>query len=138
MCSTRPSSRTCFSVWQRRIETLTPVLTAEFGKDAHVVAAAIIGGADAIVTENKKDFPAEPTLKLHRIEAQAADEFLVNQWWLAPKVVCDVVVEMAADRKRPVRAPVQMLEIILKTAPEFASLVREGLRVYEAGKHSGR
>ena len=45
---------------------------------------------------------------------------------------------MAADRKKPVRTPVQMLEIILKTAPEFATLVREGLPVYEATKHSGR
>jgi len=120
------------------VETLTPVLTAEFGEDAHVVAAAIIGGADAIVTENMKDFPAEPTLKLHRIEAQRADEFLVNQWWLAPKVVCEVVVEMAADRKKPARTPAQMLEIVLKTAPEFATLVREGLAVYDASKHSGR
>lgn len=46
--------------------------------DRHVVAAALIGHADAIVTFNLKDFPPAVLLPLG-IEAQHPDDFVVNQ-----------------------------------------------------------
>lgn len=46
--------------------------------DRHVVAAALIGHADAIVTLNLKDFP-HSALKPMGLEAQHPDDFLVNQ-----------------------------------------------------------
>lgn len=47
--------------------------------DAHVIAAAISGKADAIVTFNLKDFPAR-TLERFQLEAIHPDDFLLNQW----------------------------------------------------------
>ena len=46
-------------------------------RDRHVLAAAIKGQADVIVTQNLKDFPQEQ-LDLYQIEAQHADRFLLN------------------------------------------------------------
>lgn len=46
--------------------------------DRHVLAAAIVGHADAIVTNNLKDFPLE-RLEPHCIEVQTPDQFIVNQ-----------------------------------------------------------
>lgn len=49
--------------------------------DRHVLAAAIRCGAQVIVTENLKDFPAA-TLDEYDIEALTADDFLVNTYTL--------------------------------------------------------
>ena len=46
--------------------------------DRHVLAAAIVGRADVIVTTNLKDFPAD-ALSPFGIEAQHPDEFLMHQ-----------------------------------------------------------
>lgn len=46
--------------------------------DRHVLAAAIVGHADAIVTFNLKDFPAE-LLAGFNIEAIHPDDFIMNQ-----------------------------------------------------------
>jgi len=49
--------------------------------DRHVLAAAIVGRCDVIVTHNIKDFP-EATLKPYGIEVQNPDEFLCYQYTL--------------------------------------------------------
>lgn len=46
--------------------------------DRHVLAAAIVGHADAIVTNNLGDFPLE-VLGRHCIDVQTPDQFIVNQ-----------------------------------------------------------
>lgn len=47
--------------------------------DVHVLAAALAGHADCIVTANLKDFPAEAVGKLG-IEVIHPDQFIVAQW----------------------------------------------------------
>ena len=58
--------------------------------DRHVVAAAIIGRADVIVTANLRDFPSE-ALDRYNIEAQHPDEFIRHLIDLTPVVVVDAV-----------------------------------------------
>ena len=64
-------------------------------KDRHVLAAAIAGHADRIVTANLKDFPQE-VLDQHGIEAIHPDAFLINQWDLDELVVLGAFKRMRA------------------------------------------
>ena len=54
--------------------------------DRHVLAAAIRGRADVIVTANLRDFPAD-NLTPFEIEAQHPDDFVLHLLSLAPGVV---------------------------------------------------
>ena len=58
--------------------------------DRHVLAAAIAGRCDVIVTQNLRDFPAA-VLTSFGIEAQHPDDFCCNHLNLAPGVFCDAV-----------------------------------------------
>ena len=51
--------------------------------DVHVLAAAIAGHADCIVSANLKDFPSAVLLE-YGIEAVDPDTFMINQWDLDP------------------------------------------------------
>lgn len=68
--------------------------------DRHVLAVAIRCGAQVIVTNNIRDFPAN-ALATYGIEAQTADEFVINLCDLAPAVVGTVVQIQAAALRRP-------------------------------------
>jgi predicted nucleic acid-binding protein len=68
--------------------------------DRHVVAAAMRGGAQAIVTSNVKDFP-DSTLARLDLATVHPDTFLLDQLDLAPPVVLDVLREQAAQTRRP-------------------------------------
>jgi hypothetical protein len=59
-------------------QSLIPTLTLPDPDDRHVLAAAIIAGADVIVTSNLKHFQKD-TLSHYGIDAQHPDEFLMHQ-----------------------------------------------------------
>lgn len=59
-------------------EALIDGLALPDAGDRHVLAAAITGHVDAIVTFNLKDFPGE-VLARYNIEAQHPDDFVLNQ-----------------------------------------------------------
>ena len=63
-------------------EQLIGMLELPDPEDRHVLAAAIKGRADLIVTVNLKDFPAE-RLDRWAITAQHPDEFLTHQFHLS-------------------------------------------------------
>ena len=66
-----------------------------------MVAAAVQGRADLIVTANLKDFPAE-VLGRFNLQAQDPDEFFMNQLDLDPaQVMRSVQVQAAATRNPP-------------------------------------
>jgi predicted nucleic acid-binding protein len=66
--------------------------------DRHVLAAAIRGRADVIVTANVRDFPAK-VLGPFGIEAQHPDEFILHLLDLAPGVVMRAAQEHRESRR---------------------------------------
>lgn len=66
-------------------DDLIEVLNLPDPDDRHVLAAAIKGRADLIITANLKDFPLE-TLRKWDVEAQHPDTFLTHQFHLSPPV----------------------------------------------------
>jgi predicted nucleic acid-binding protein len=76
-------------------EPLIATLALPDEGDRHVLAAAIAGRCDVIVTQNLRDFPAA-ALTQFGIEAQHPDDFLCNHLNLAPGVFCDAVRKVRA------------------------------------------
>jgi len=68
--------------------------------DAHILAAAIAGHADCIVTFNQKDFPNEVLGPLG-IEALHPDVFIINQWDLDDAIVIAALRGMRLRWRRP-------------------------------------
>jgi predicted nucleic acid-binding protein len=82
-------------------ESLIPVMTnAE--KDRHVLAAAVRGGAAAIVTANLSDFPPEAR-NPYDIAAVHPDGFLLDQLELSRGPTRRCLHELVAARQRPPR-----------------------------------
>ena len=79
-----------------KFEFMVDSLTLPDPDDRHVLAAAIVGRADAIVTFNLKDFPGENTV-VHGIEILHPDDFLVAQYDLMP---ISVLKSIKANRER--------------------------------------
>ena len=72
--------------------------------DRHVLAAAIAGHADCIVTSNLKDFPAAVLLE-YGIEAVDPDTFIINQWDLNPVSAIAAFKRMRSRRRKPQSSP---------------------------------
>jgi predicted nucleic acid-binding protein len=67
--------------------------------DIHVLAAAMAGSADVIVTQNRADFP-RGTLAGEGLERSDADAFLWRLWSDAPDSVAEVVETVRAEAER--------------------------------------
>ena len=81
--------------------------------DQHVLAAAIAGHADAIVTFNIKHFPAE-VLSPHGIEVQHPDDFVMNQLQLQELIAIEAIKKMRARWKNPERSATELIEALEK------------------------
>lgn len=81
-------------------ETLITSLDLPDPDDRHVLAAAIVGRCDVIVTQNLKDFPND-AIKPFGIEAQHPDDFLSNQLALAPGLFCSALRKVRARLQNP-------------------------------------
>ena len=92
--------------------------------DRHVVAAALAGRADAIVTRNLRHFPAADLFSVG-LEVQDLDAFLVNQWTLDPQAVEDTFADMESDRTKPPRTFPELLDALERHAPFFVHAVRQ-------------
>jgi predicted nucleic acid-binding protein len=81
-------------------EDLIPSLSLPDPDDRHVLAAAIRGRVDVIVTYNTKDFPAE-TAAYYGIEIQHPDEFLIHVFDLVPGAVLEALQRLRQSLKNP-------------------------------------
>lgn len=111
-------------------EALIEALTLPDPHDRHVLAAAIVGRCDVIVTQNLADFPQQQ-LQPYNIEAQHPDNFLIHHLHLAPGKFCAAVRKVRARLKNPPYAVETYLDILIRqglviTATEleqFAQLI---------------
>ena len=95
--------------------------------DRHVLAAAIVGHADAIVTFITKDFP-EAVLQPYGIEVQHPDEFVVNQLQLQKIPALSAIKKMRARWTNPARPAQELITAFeLRGMPMTADLLREAI-----------
>jgi predicted nucleic acid-binding protein len=88
------------------------------------MAAAIAGGAEAIVTWNVADFPAEP-LADRGLKVRTPDSYLSDLFDAWPQEVTATVVRLAGERRRPPISPEDLTELLAKAgAPDFAERLR--------------
>jgi predicted nucleic acid-binding protein len=92
--------------------------------DRHVLAAAIKGGAQSLVTFNLKDFP-DHSLAATDVEVVHPDEFLLDQLDLFPGLALQVITEQAADLNDPPSDVAGVLNRLERCGvPRFADEVR--------------
>lgn len=101
-------------------EPLIGCLTLPDVNDRHVVAAAIAGHADAIVTFNLKHFPTE-VISPHGIEVQHPDDFVMNQLQLQELVAIEAIKKMRARWKNPARSAVELIVALEKRGLPFTA-----------------
>lgn len=97
-------------------EDLIPSLQLPDAGDRHVLAAAIIGSCNVIVTQNLRDFPNE-ALAPYNIKAQHPDDFLCHHLALMPGAFCVAVKKVRTRLKNPPYTSTQYL----------ATLAQQGL-----------
>ena len=83
--------------------TLAANLSLPDPDDRHVLAAAIQGGADVIVTSNLRDFPVA-SLAPHAITAQHPDAFIADLFRTHPEAVLATVRGHRAALRNPPRS----------------------------------
>lgn len=79
--------------------------------DRHVLAAAVRAGAQAIVTFNLKDFPAD-TLRTFEVEAVHPDDFVLDLIDLAPGKVLTAVRKQRRALENPPRSLPELLDTL--------------------------
>ena len=87
--------------------------------DRHVLAAAIMARANALITQNTKHFPKE-CLDKFGVLCQTADQFLVDQCHLCELLLLDKLDDQAAGIAQTRDFVVSALK---DAAPEFCKLV---------------
>ena len=108
---------------------IEPCLSLPDMKDRHVLAAAIAGHADCIVTINIKHFPAS-VLDPLGITALHPDEFVLQQLELEPLVVLPAFKVMRARLKNPAFTPEKFVDAMERNGLiQTAAFLRQALQL---------
>lgn len=110
------------AVPQPAVDRLEPAMTND-EQDRHVLAAAVVSNAQAIVTLNLKDFPIE-SCEPFAVEPLHPDVFLLDLYHLDPQEVYAAVERQAAVLRRPPMSLGELLDRLAVTAPDFATTLR--------------
>lgn len=92
-------------------------------KDRHVLAAAVVSGAQTIATFNLKHFPVD-ALAPWNVEPQSPDELLIHQYHLDLAMVFAVLREQGAQHGGWER----LMTVHRETVPQFVSVLRHHSR----------
>lgn len=95
-------------------------------KDRHVLAAAVRGGADTVVTFNLKDFPDEAAAP-HGIEILHPDSFLIGLLGGHAETVVSTLERETAAFQHPPQTVTEFLVGLTATVPMFANLAADAL-----------
>lgn len=106
-------------------EALEATLQLPDPDDRHVLAAAVRGHAQVIVTFNLRHFPAE-ALAPYDIEAQHPDTFLEHLSDLDPEQMLGAVRAMAASTRHPPLSASDILDILSRDLPRAVQTLRPG------------
>lgn len=87
--------------------------------DRHVLAAAVMARANAIITQNKKHFPADCLAKFE-VLCQSADDFLIHQYHLSWELVLEKLDDQGIGIGQNRAFVVSGLR---QSAPEFCKLL---------------
>ena len=108
-------------------EDLIPGLQLPDPNDRHVLAAAIRGQANVIVTMNLRDFPSD-VLAPFGIEAQHPDEFILHLLDLAPGAVVAAAEIHRQSLKNPPKTVSEYLETLERQGlTQTVSVLRESM-----------
>jgi predicted nucleic acid-binding protein len=94
-----------------KYEDLISAIALPDEDDRHVLAAAIRGKTDVIVTSNLKDFPAA-TISTYDIEVQNPDEFISNLINLDRKKCLKALENQVKSLKNPPKTREEVLETL--------------------------
>lgn len=95
--------------------------------DRHVLAAAIVGHADAIITFNLKDFPESSTV-VHGVEVLHPDDFLVAQYDLDSTKFLSVVKGLRARLCNPKKSAEELIFTYEQQGiPQTCRLLRDAI-----------
>lgn len=111
------------AVPQDAIDHIEPGMTNE-PEDRHVLAAAVAARADAVITLNLKDFPADACEPLG-IDVLHPDTLLLHLHALDPAEVCVAIERQAAALRRPPLSLPELLDRLAVTVPRFAATLRK-------------
>lgn len=105
-------------------EGLVPTMTND-KKDRHVLAAAVRGGAEVLVTFNTKDFPAE-SVERYDVEIVHPDDFLLDQLDLYHGATLGALTDLVANYDSPAMTIDDFLISLMRAGvPRFAEAARD-------------
>ena len=96
--------------------------------DTHVLAAAIAGSADVIVTLNARDFPRD-VLAEEGLSRADPDAFLLGVFQAQPEMMADVGARVLAEARRLSNGDWQMRALLKKARlPRLAKALEAGMQ----------
>ncbi len=102
-------------------------------EDRHVMACAVFGEAEIIVTDNLKDFQPKDIDIWHK-KAMSADNFLTYLYELFPDRMIKVVHRQAKAKTKPPTTISELLDILDRSTSNFANNIRYHEKKWELAK----
>lgn len=111
----------------QNFEYVIPTLELPDPNDRHVLAAAIVGHADAIVTFNLKDFP-EKAVSQHSVEILHPDDFLTAQYDLDKIGVLSIMKACRMKLKNPPKSAEDYIATLEQQGlPQLCQILRNAI-----------